>query len=322
MLKIDKVAKKLIPLGAVAAGSLSSRYDLSEYIYNSPAEFFGEIGQRLHLIGRNIRPSQNVPITIDLLGLDSKGQAVIVVFQSDREQSPLARAIAGAGLVANWKPADFFEGMPEARVNELVASFEVNLDQVNRKQRAVLIAESYDFEALAATRWLREKYGMDLTCVKVSLTIDPRTSTEFLTCTNVSEPSRPAAVEAKAEQEPAPAAATSASERRRHARTRKYRAERLRLDYAGRALGAKLVDFSDGGLGLEMLGPLPLGSTVNIASELRSADDCLELHGSARVAHCQYPEDSVFRIGLSFADMQRRAIDCPEENGAAGALRA
>jgi hypothetical protein len=42
----------------------------------------------------------------------------------------------------------------------------------------------------------------------------------------------------------------------------------------------------------------------------------MELRGSARVAHCQYPEDSVFRIGLSFADMQRRQIECPEEGEA------
>jgi hypothetical protein len=310
MLKIDKAAKKFVTLGAVAPGALASRLDLTEYIANSASEFFGEIGQKVLVLGRKVRPTQNVPIVVDLLGLDSQGQAVVIVLQTPSEQSPLARAIAAAGLVANWKPADFFEGMSEQRAGELVASLEVNLDQVNRKQRAVLIAESYDFEALAATRWLREKYGMDLTCVRVTLTVDPRTSTEFLTCTNLSEPVRP--VEAETEEEKTPPA-PGRTERRKSSRTKKYRAEHLRLDYAGRALGAKLVDFSDGGVGLEMLGPLPLGSTVNLTGELRSGDDCMELRGSARVAHCQYPEDSVFRIGLSFADMQRRQIECPEE---------
>jgi hypothetical protein len=313
MLKIDKAARKLVPLAAAAAGSLSSRLDLTEYIANSPGEFFGEIGQKMLVLGRKVRPTPNVPIVVDLLGLDSKGQAVVVVLQTASEQSSLARAIAAAGLIANWKPADFFEGMSEQRAGEVVASLEVNLDQVNRKQRAVLIAESYDFEALAATRWLREKYGMDLTCVRVTLTVDPRTSTEFLTCTNLSEPARPAEAEAEEER----AAAPGRTERRKFSRTKKYRAEHLRLDYAGRALGAKLVDFSEGGVGLEMLGPLPLGSSVNLTGELRSGDDCMELRGGARVAHCQYPEDSVFRIGLSFADMQRRQIECPEE-GATG----
>jgi hypothetical protein len=52
---------------------------------------------------------------------------------------------------------------------------------------------------------------------------------------------------------------------------------------------------------------------VNLTGELRSADDCMELQGSARVAQCQYPEDSVFRIGLSFADMRRSEVECPEE---------
>jgi hypothetical protein len=310
MLKIDKAAKKLVPLAAAEPGSLSGRLDLTEYIANSPAEFFGEIGQKVLVLGRKVRPSPNVPIAVDVLGLDAQGRAVVIILEAVSEQSPLARAIAATGLIANWKPADFFEGMPEQRVGELVASLEVNLDQVNRKQRAVLIAESYDFEALAATRWLREKYGMDLTCVRVTLTVDPRTGAEFLTCTNLSEPSRP--VEAEPEDEKAPAA-PERTERRTHARTKKYRAEHLRLDYASRALGAKLVDFSEGGVGLEMLGPLPLGSTVNLTGELRSGDDCMELQGSARVAHCQYPEDSVFRIGLSFAEMRRREVECPEE---------
>ncbi len=310
MLKIDKTAKKFVPLDAVAPGSLAGRLDLAEYIANSPKEFFAEIDQKVLVLGRKVRPTPNVPIAVDLLGLDAKGQAVVVVLQSGSEQSPLARAIAAAGMIANWKPADFFEGMSEQRAGELVASLEVNLDQVNRRQRAVLIAESYDFEALAATRWLREKYGMDLTCVRVALTADPLSSTEFLTCTNLSEPVRPATAEREDEKAPA---APERVERRKFTRSKKYRADHLRLDYAGRALGAKLVDFSEGGVGLEMLGPLPLGSTVNLSGELRSGDDCMELQGSARVAHCQYPEDSVFRIGLSFADMRRQQIECPEE---------
>jgi hypothetical protein len=264
------------------------------------------------LIGRKVRPAPNVPIVIDLLGLDSQGHAVVIALQSG-EQSPLARAIAAAGLIANWKPADFFEGMSEQRAGDIVASLEVDLDQVNRKQRAVLIAESYDFEGLAATRWLRERYGMDLTCVRVNLTVDPSTNTEFLTCTNLSEPGGSAPAEVEPEEDNPPAGGGPA-ERRHHPRTKKYRADSLRLDYAGRALGAKLVDFSEGGVGLEMLGPLPLGSSVNLTGELRSADDCMDLRGSARVAHCQYPEDSVFRIGLSFAGMQQQEVECPEES--------
>jgi hypothetical protein len=311
MLKIDKATKKLVSLGSPAPGSLASRLDLSEYIANSPGEFFDEVGLKVLLIGRKVRPAPNVPVVIDLLGLDPQGQAVVIVLQSS-EQSPLARAIAAAGLIASWKPADFFEGMSEQRVGELVASLEVDLDQVNRKQRAVLIAESYDFEGLAATRWLRERYGMDLTCLRVSLTVDPRAGAEFLTCTNLSEPASSPVAEIEPEDDQPPAGGGPA-ERRQHPRTRKYRADSLRLDYAGRALGAKLVDLSEGGVGLEMLGPLPLGSSVNLTGELRSADDCMELQGSARVAHCQYPEDSVFRIGLSFADMRHKKVECPEE---------
>jgi hypothetical protein len=94
----------------------------------------------------------------------------------------------------------------------------------------------------------------------------------------------------------------SRGERRHHRRSHKYRAESLKLEYAGRTLVAKLVDFSEGGLGIEMLGPLPHGSTVRISGQLHSADQAVDLHANARVAHCQYPENSVFRIGLEFQD--------------------
>ena len=57
MLKIDKTAKKFVPLDAVAPGSLAGRLDLSEYIANSPSEFFGEIGQKVLVLGRKVRPT-------------------------------------------------------------------------------------------------------------------------------------------------------------------------------------------------------------------------------------------------------------------------
>lgn len=103
-------------------------------------------------------------------------------------------------------------------------------------------------------------------------------------------------------------------ERRRAGRANKFRARHLRLDYYGRLLGARLVDFSENGLGVETLSPLPVGSTVGISGELHSQDQVLAISGSARVSHCQPRKDGVCRVGLildrsNFGEIDNRVED-------------
>ena len=80
-------------------------------------------------------------------------------------------------------------------------------------------------------------------------------------------------------------------DRRGAGRSENFQARRLRLDYYGRLLGARLVDFS---------------------SEFIGDEGALAIEGRARVTHCESRDDGVCRIGFSLADATMKDID-PEE---------
>jgi len=69
MLKIDRSRRSFVQLEtpSLAAAAVSERYDLQEYISNSPEAFFGELGQDLFLIGKEVPLSTTVPDRLDLL---------------------------------------------------------------------------------------------------------------------------------------------------------------------------------------------------------------------------------------------------------------
>lgn len=102
------------------------------------------------------------------------------------------------------------------------------------------------------------------------------------------------------------------SERRVAGRSRDYQARRLRLDYFGRLLGARLVDFSSSGLGVEALSPLPVGAEIGISGELTSEAGTLGIEGRAKVEHCRSTEDGVCRIGFSLDKAKVSELDDPE----------
>lgn len=80
-----------------------------------------------------------------------------------------------------------------------------------------------------------------------------------------------------------------------------------------RVVTARLVDVSDGGVGVETGVPVPVGATVSIAGELHSSEFCVGIEGPVRVAHCRRCENGLFRIGLAFAGAVCRNIVCNHE---------
>lgn len=194
MLKIEAAEKTLSALDQAPLGDLMKRYDLHDFISNSPEAFFDQIGEKLFLIGKDVEPSKAVPIQIDLLAVDQSGQAVLVILQRGKEQTSLARAITCAGLMASWKPENFFERLSEAQAGQLRSFLEVRAEEINLGQRTILIGEVFDFEVLTATKWLWERNRMDNTCIRVFLTADPKTGAEYLGCTDLSEDRRVSSV--------------------------------------------------------------------------------------------------------------------------------
>jgi hypothetical protein len=187
MLRIERQQKRFTRLDQpkLAEASITERYDLQEFIFNSPEDFFAEVGEDLFVIGKEIPPSDVIQDRIDLLAVDPEGNAVIIELKRGNDKLQLLQAVAYAGMVAQWKPGDFL-GLLDAERQEKLADF-LNVDtaEINREQRILLIAEAYDYEVLVGAEWLHTKYELDILCCRISLSTDPTSGAEYLACTPV-----------------------------------------------------------------------------------------------------------------------------------------
>jgi len=73
-----------------------------------------------------------------------------------------------------------------------------------------------------------------------------------------------------------------------------------------RRLAARLVDFSEKGIGLEMFVPLRVGAQVEVHGNLYSDDLDLRVDGCAQVIHSQRLPGGNYRVGLSLSEMAYR----------------
>lgn len=187
MLKVDRTARTFSTLDSptLAEASLLERADLQECIYNSSDAFFAEIGETLFVVGMELSPSQTVADRIDILCVDQEGTSVIVELKRGRNKLQMFQAISYAGMIAHWSPEDFRQVMSEPAWDALVEFLEVDVEEINRRQRLLLVAEGYDYALLAGAEWLTEQFGVDIRCAGVSLATDPSSHAEYLACSNV-----------------------------------------------------------------------------------------------------------------------------------------
>ena len=187
MLKLDrdKQAFSLLDTPTLADVSITERYDLQEFISNSPEEFFKEIGQGLFLLGKEVEPSKNVQDRIDLLAVDKEGTCVVVELKRGSHKLHMLQAISYAGMISQWGPDDFLQLLDDDKQETLSDFLDVDREDINRQQRIILVAEAYDYALLIGAEWLSEQYGVDITCCRVAVATDSATNSEYLVCSNV-----------------------------------------------------------------------------------------------------------------------------------------
>jgi len=187
MLKIDRDNQSfsLLDSPTLADVSITERYDLQEFISNSPTEFFMEIGQELFLIGKEIEPSSNVQDRIDLLAVDRDGICVVVELKRGNNKLQMMQAISYAGMISHWEPDDFLQLLDDDQQDALTDFLDVDKDDINRQQRIILVAEAYDYALLIGAEWLSEQYAVDIICCRIAVAKDSETNSEFLVCSNL-----------------------------------------------------------------------------------------------------------------------------------------
>lgn len=187
MLRIDRTGRRFTRLDtpSLAGVSLTERYDLQEFIINSPEDFFGELGLELFLLGQEVVPSAAVLDRIDLLALDKAGACVVIELKRGSHKLQMLQAISYAGMISSWSAAELLELIDERGRERLEEFLDVTPDEINRSQRIVLIAEAFDYALLASAEWLTERYGLSVTCCRVAVAREPQTGSEYLVCSNV-----------------------------------------------------------------------------------------------------------------------------------------
>ncbi|MCB7128809.1 MAG: hypothetical protein J3T61_04655 [Candidatus Brocadiales bacterium] len=187
MLKINRDNQSLSLLDAptLTDVSITERYDLQEFISNSPDAFFKEIGQALFLVGKEVEPSKNVQDRIDLLAVDKEGTCVVIELKRGNHKLQMLQAISYAGMISQWEPDDFLQLLDDDQQDALSDFLEVDREDINRQHRIILIAEAYDYALLIGAEWLSEQYGVDIICCRIALAKDSATNSEYLVCSNV-----------------------------------------------------------------------------------------------------------------------------------------
>lgn len=309
MLRVERAGKRLVAFESLRSRPIADFYDLTDFIVNSPKEFFGEVGEDLFVVGVNV-PVAPKSTPVDLLAVDRDGAAVAAVIETSADESPLSRAITAAGRIASWRPEDFWKRLSSARAGELKRFLGPNVGDLNQRQRVFVIGETADDELLAVAHWLRQR-GVDIAAVRTAFGVDPVTGAEYLRCTREEPQLEPEASDTALEEprnQPNPANVAPPAgpplgfdERGTSQRDDSYQARTLRIEYAGRRMSAALADFSAGGVGLHMHSPLPNGAQIRVEGEIEGPSGTVSLSSTGRVRHCRFG-DKAFRLGIAFDD--------------------
>ena len=187
MLKIDRQNQSLSLLGSatLADVSITERYDLQEFISNSPKDFFKELGLDLFLLGKEIEASKNIQDRIDLLAVDKEGCCAVLELKRGNHKLHMLQAISYAGMISQWGADDLMALLDEDQQEALTDFLDVEREDINRRQRIILIAEAYDYALLIGAEWLSEQNGVDITCCRIAVAKDAATKCEYLVCSIV-----------------------------------------------------------------------------------------------------------------------------------------
>ena len=109
MLRIDRTARtfQVLEQRSLPEVGIRERSDLQQMIRATPDPFFRELGERLLLVGEELRPAEFVDDRIDLLAVDETGGTVIIELKRGGHKLHLLQAIAYAGMVAKWDRGRF-----------------------------------------------------------------------------------------------------------------------------------------------------------------------------------------------------------------------
>lgn len=175
MYKVDIKNKKLIaiPTTSFSQLALRERFDIQEWISGTPEI----LGEPLLIIAKELILSSGK--RLDLLAVDK--QAALVVIELKRDDSGSAvewQAIKYASYCSSFSQNEIYKHFAEyLGTNDDDAQLKIEEfinaepEELNQKQRIILVAKEFPSEVISAVLWLREAL-IDVSCIRLTPHID------------------------------------------------------------------------------------------------------------------------------------------------------
>src|SRR5574344_199644 len=171
---IDNKTLKRMTKTTFCNKKLKERYDIQEWVEKNPEI----IDEDLLIIGKEVTlPSD---IRIDLLAIDKKSNLVIIELKRDDSGRNVDwQAIKYASYCSNFTNTEIFrqyaeylgttEDEAETEIEKFIEA--ENFEELNNKQRIILVSKEFHSDVISAVLWLRD-YGIELSCVRFTPYID------------------------------------------------------------------------------------------------------------------------------------------------------
>ena len=149
--------------------NIKETFDFQEAIYKS----WDEIREKLelsvdtYLLGKEVRPNNEIEARIDLLAYDAENRTLIVIeLKRGKVKYHLLQTLYYAALVSEWDSNDVFETLDEKQKTEIGPAVERETNQKIKEVKIILISENFT-EDIITSNWLCKEYNINITAFNV-----------------------------------------------------------------------------------------------------------------------------------------------------------
>jgi hypothetical protein len=193
--RINIDEKKLIKTKEVEFSEIGvkKRYDIQEWVEGYPQI----LGEDLLIIGKELSFFSDTRERPDLIAIDKAGNVVVIELKRDDSGSNLEwQAIKYASYLSKFSKDEILTYFAKYRNNtddedtsleDEIADFleDQSLDDLNKRQRIILVSHRFAKEVTSAVYWLIDNYKLDIKCVQLTPYHDAERGNYYLQSTTI-----------------------------------------------------------------------------------------------------------------------------------------
>ena len=173
--------------------NFKERYDIQEWVESTPEI----LGEKLLIVSKELSYFSDTRERPDLIAIDKLGNLVIIELKRDDSGTNVEwQAIKYASYISKFKPEDILQiysrylqkrkngddeiepSTAEQQILEFIE--EDSIDEINKKQRLILVSHRFAKEVTSAINWLVSNYKIEIRCVQLIPYYDQDKETYYL----------------------------------------------------------------------------------------------------------------------------------------------